>query len=332
MSKPVMSKPVSIVMAIARKDMSDALRDRFILTVTLFLTLAALVSLLTGAIAMATDVATYNEARATLLALGKNAADLAAPEFYPLRLLRGAIEQIEIIGAVLGILTGFRAAVSERGRQTLALILTRPVAQWQFLAGKLTAGALLLAAGLAVVFALGAGLLELTAGTGLGFSDLLRLATVWAAASIYTTAFFLLAFVATLWMKRPANALLLSFIVWLLLVLVAPQIGDTLDPDNQVAGGVFAQLQIPKVEQNRIKAGYATFETIRNGIEISSITKHFERFSFAVLGIKDTYAGKPLGPILVEKTGDVLWIFFTTLGLVGLMFARRLNPERLTKE
>ncbi len=327
-----MSSLASPITAIARKDISDASRDRFILTVTVFLIVAALVSLLTGAIAMATDVATYNEARATLLALGKNAADLAAPEFYPLRLLRGAIEQIEIIGAVLGILAGFRAASSERGRQTLALIMIRPIEQWQFLAGKLTAGALLLSAGLAAVFALAAGLLELTAGTGLGAGDLARIAIVWAAASIYTLAFFMLAFVATLWMKRPANALLLSFIVWLLLVLVAPQIGDTLDPDNQVAGGVFKQLHIPKAEQNRIKRGYATFESIRNGIEISSITKHFERFSFAVLGIKDTYAGKPLAPILVEKSGDALWIIFTAAGLAGLMFSRRLNSERLTKE
>ncbi len=72
--------------------------------------------------------------------------------------------------------------------------------------------------------------------------------------------------------------------------------------------------------------------TIRNGIEVSSITKHFERFSFAVLGIKDSYAGKPLGPIPVEKQGDFFWIFFTTLGLAGLMLVRPLKSDRLTKE
>ncbi len=327
-----MSDRLSPINAIARKDISDALRDRFIVIVTVFLAIAAMTSLVTGAIALATDVATYNSARATLLALGKSSADLAAPEFYPLRLLRGAIEQIEIIGAVLGILAGFRAAASERGRQTLALIMTRPLKQWQFLAGKFVAGTVLLMVGLGIVFALGAGLLELTAGVGLSANDLLRIAIVWLVASLYASGFFLLAFITTLWFRRPANALLFSFIVWLLLVLVAPQIGDTLDPDNQVAGGVFKQLHIPKAEQNRIKAGYATFETIRNGIEVASVTKHLERFSFAVLGIKDTYTGKPLGTILVEKRGDVLWIFFTTLGLAGLMFSRRLKSNRLTKE
>ncbi|MDE3027918.1 MAG: ABC transporter permease subunit, partial [Paracoccaceae bacterium] len=311
---------------------SDALRDRFIVIVTLFLAVAAITSLVTGAVAMSGDVATYNAAKATLLALGKSAADLAAPEFYPLRLLRGAVEQIEIIGAVLGILAGFRAAASERGRQTLALIMTRPVAQWQFLAGKLVAGVGLLAAALAAVFALGALMLELTSGVGLGGNDLLRIVIVWGVSSVYAAAFFLMSFTLALWFKRPANALLVAFMVWLMLVLVAPQIGDTLDPDNQVAGGVFQQLQIPKAEETRIKAGFATFETIRNGIEVSSITKHLERFSFAVLGIKGTYTGVALRPILIEKQGDLLWILFTTLGIGGLMFSRRLKSNRLTKE
>ena len=126
--------------AIAAKDIIDAKRDRFILVVTGFIAIAALAALVTGAIALATDVATYNDAKATLLALGKTLDAIAAPEFYPLKLLRGAIEQIEIIGAVLGILAGFRAAVSERGRQKLALIMTRPVKSWQFLAGKYLAG------------------------------------------------------------------------------------------------------------------------------------------------------------------------------------------------
>ena len=93
------------VRTIAAKDIRDALRDRFILIVTLFLGIAALTALVTGAIALRTDVATYEAAKASLLALGKTADSIAAPEFYPLRLLRGAIEQTEIIGAAIAILT-----------------------------------------------------------------------------------------------------------------------------------------------------------------------------------------------------------------------------------
>jgi hypothetical protein len=39
------------------------------------------------------------------------ASAIAAPEFYPLKLLRGAIEQIEIMGAVIALLAGYRAAL-----------------------------------------------------------------------------------------------------------------------------------------------------------------------------------------------------------------------------
>ena len=327
-----MPKALHPVAIIAAKDISDATRDWFIALMTAFLVLAALVSLLAGAVALATDVATYENAKATLLALGKSADAIAAPEFYPLKLLRGAVEQTEIIGAALAILIGHRAAASERGHQTLALILTRPVRRWQFLAGKVMAGLVLLAVALAGVLVVCAVALHFGSGIGLGLADLWRIAIVWAVALAYTGCFFLLAFVLTLAMKRPPHALLGAFIVWLMLVLIAPQIGDTLDPDNQVAGGVFKQLHIAKPDQVEILKGFAGYETIRTGIEAASITKHFERFGFAVLGIKDTYTGQPLGLILTEKWGDALFILLSFLGLATLALCLPLNPNRLTKE
>ena len=111
-----MSKQSHPFWVIAHKDIRDALHDRFIILVTGFLMLASLTALTVAAIALHTDVATYTQAVQTLLALGKSADMLAAPEFYPLRLLRGFVEHTEIIGAVLGILLGYRAAASERPR------------------------------------------------------------------------------------------------------------------------------------------------------------------------------------------------------------------------
>ena len=321
----------SPIRTIVAKDIRDALRDRFILIVTLFLGLAALTALVTGAIALRTDVATYEAAKATLLALGKTADVIKPPEFYPLRLLRGAIEQTEIIGAAIAILIGYRAASSERGRQTLALMMTRPMRAWQFAAGKALAGISLLASGLAIVLGILAITLHFVSGIGLGPDELLRIAVVWGVAVAYTGCFFLLSFTLALHMKHPSHALLVAFAIWLTLVLIAPQIGDTLDPDNQVAGGVFKQLNIAKPDQIQIMKGFATFETVRNGIEVASVTKHFERFTFAVLGIKDTYAGLPLGPILIEKLGDLIWIFLTALGLGTLLLALPLSPDRLAK-
>ena len=322
---------LSPIRTIGGKDIRDALRDRFILIVTFFLGLAALTALVAGAIALRTDVATYEAAKASLLALGKSADAIKSPEFYPLRLLRGAIEQTEIIGAAIAILVGYRSAASERGRQTLALIMSRPLRAWQFNMGKALAGLGLLAGGLGLVLSVLAIALHFGSGIGLTGGDLVRIAIVWIVATVYTGCFFLLSFMLTLHMRHPTHALLAAFAVWLTLVLIAPQIGDTMDPDNQVAGGVFKQLNIAKPDQIEILKSFATYETIRNGIEIASVTKHFERFSFAVLGIKDTYAGLPLGPILIEKAGDLIWIFLTALGLGTLLLALPLNPNRLAK-
>ena len=328
--RPVPLTPTPI-RTIAAKDIRDALRDRFILIVTAFLGLAALVALTTGAIALRSDVATYEAAKATLLALGKSAAAIKTPEFYPLRLLRGAIEQIEIIGAAIAILIGYRSSASERGRQTLALMLTRPMRRWQFVAGKALAGIGLLAGGLALVLGGLTMLLHRVSGIGLGTDDLARVAIVWGVAVAYTTCFFLVSFILSLHMKQPSHALLVAFAVWLTLVLIAPQIGDTLDPDNQVAGGVFKQLNIAKPDQVEIMKGFATFETVRDSIEQASVTKHFERFTFAVLGIKATYTGMPLGPILIEMLGNLIWILLTALGLGALALALPLQPDRLAK-
>ena len=170
------------------------------------------------------------------------------------------------------------------------------------------------------------------AGVGLSGNDLARVVITWAVASVYVAGFYTLSFGLCLWARQPANGLLYGFAIWLLIVLIAPQIGDTLDPDNQVAGGVFAQLSVPKAEQDRIKAGYAGYEALRNGIEVASVTKHFERFSFAVLGIKDSYTGMPLAAVLSEKRGDALWILLFTLGLGGCVLLRPIAPDRLAKE
>lgn len=322
----------SAISTIALKDARIALRDRFLLVATLALVAATLISLVTGTIAMRTDVATYMAAKQQLLALGKNLGAIAAPEFYPLKLMRGTIEQIEIMGAVIALIAGYRAAVEERGRQTLALILTRPLANWQFLAAKLLGGAGLAAIALAVVFALSGIVLMVGAGVGLSAGDLGRLAITWFVSVLYLSAIFAVGFALSLWLKSPASGLLYAFSLWLLMVLVAPQIGDTMDPDNQVAGGVFSQLSIPKAEQDRIKQGFATYETIRNGIEVSSVAKHYERFTFALLGIKDIYTGKALGPIWADERGDAWFLLLFTLGLGGIVLLRPIRADRLTKE
>jgi len=318
--------------AILAKEFTEAGRDRFFLLLTIFVAAAALASVLTGAIALKFDVATYESAKQTLLALGKSLSAIAAPEFYPLKLLRGAVEQIEIIGAVIGILIGFRSASSERERQRLVLLLSRPVSSGLFLLGKIIAGLTQISLSLGAVFITLTLALVISSGVPLGLDDLTRIVLTWGLSTLYIQFFFLLAFSLTLRLKRPGTAMLISFVVWLVFVLIAPQVGDTLDPDNQVAGGIFKQLHIPKSQQELIKQSYASYETLRNGIESASITKHFERATFAILGIKDTYTGKPIGPILTEKLADILALLIASLAALFATLLQPLNFERIEQE
>jgi ABC-type transport system involved in multi-copper enzyme maturation permease subunit len=220
----------------------------------------------------------------------------------------------------------------ERGHSTLALILTRPLSQSTFLAGKLVGNAVLIVVALEITFAIGAIALALISGVGLDLNDLLRIVIVFAAASVYVISFFLLGFILALSMKRLPTALLLSFAIWLMLVLIAPQIGDTMDPDNQIAGGVFRSLGVAKPDQVEILKSFKTYETIRDGIEETSPAKHFERFSFAILGIKDIYNGQPIATVIADRAANAWSLLGILAVMAALLFARPINLTRLTKE
>ncbi len=327
-----MTNSFAQITAIAGKEIRDARRTYLLFLLTGFLLLAAMVSLTVSAVAMHAQFAEYNEARDFLLSIGKSTAELVPPAFFPMKLLRGFIEHVEIIGAVLGIVLGYRAAAIERGHSTLSLIMTRPLSQSVFLGGKLLGNAVLIAFGLLVTFALGTLTLAVISGVGLGASEYFRIFLVFIAATSYVTCFFIFGFILALRFKMLTTALLVSFAVWLSLVLIAPQIGDTLDPDNQVAGGVFKSLGIAKPLEKEILKSFGTYETIRDGIEQTSPAKHLERLSFAILGIKDTYNGKTLDFIFTERMVDVRWMLATLLVLLGALFIFPINISKLAKE
>ena len=317
---------------IARKEVFDARRTSLLAVIAGFMLTAGSVALIVAALAQYEEVATYNSSRDLLLSLGKSLDVIAPPAFFPLKLLRGFIEYIEILGAVLGIVLGYRAAAIERGRNTLGLILTRPLRQSTFIAGKLLGNFVLIGAVLTLTFLAGAAGVAALGGVGLSGSEMLKLAFTDFAAILYVAAFFTMGFALALTMKKLPHALLAAFTIWLALVLIAPQIGDTLDPDNQVAGGVFRTLGIAKPQELEILKSFGTYETIRDGIEQASPAKHFERWSFALTGIKDVYNGQPFAAVATDRLNDLIWVIGILAALVLIVFAHRLDVARLAKE
>lgn len=127
-------------------------------------------------------------------------------------------------------------------------------------------------------------------------------------------AFFLILAVAMAVLISNGNkALLLTIIVWLLLAFVFPQIGDTMDMDNQLPGGFFAQMGMNRDQEQKLLQNFKFYETLRNGIEEMSPTKHYERVSFALLNVKPGFEKNTPMEVLQLK-----WI--NLLGLIAPSF------------
>jgi ABC-2 type transport system permease protein len=114
--------------------------------------------------------------------------------------------------------------------------------------------------------------------------------------------------------KHLTSALVIALALWLVFVLILPQIGDTMDPDNQVPGGLFKSLQVDKAHEQRVISHFSGYETTRNYVEVSSITKQLERPTFAYLGINDSYNQKSLSFVSVRMWPNILSLL---LGLAG---------------
>jgi hypothetical protein len=62
-----------------------------------------------------------------------------------------------------------------------------------------------------------------------------------------------------------------------------------------------------------VMSHFAGFDAVRNGIEVASIEKHFERLTFGFLGIKAQYNQQPLSYIWAD-----LFPYAITLAVASL--------------
>ncbi len=308
------------ILTVARKEYRDALRNHVFMIFLAFLIVLTGISLYVGALNFQAKVALFDRTYQALIAGGQSVTNLVKPEFFPLQLLRATIEYLEIIGAILAISLGYLSIAKEKGNNTLPLIFTRPITRTRYYLGKLLGNAAVLTSVCAVLFFGIIGVLMFIGGVHLSLIEMVKILLSSLATLVYLSIFFLFAALCTTLMRFPANALILSFVIWLFFVLLVPQIGDTMDTDNQVPGGFFNAIHVDKPQSKIILQQFTTYETTRNGVEETSITKHYERLTFALLGIKDIYSGKSLGYIFLDKAWEILWLigFLLTFGFASL--------------
>jgi len=318
----------SKVLTLAGHEYRSAARSGVLFLLTLSMVIVATGSITIASYDFKSQVADYAAYLAQAKAAGTTVT--AAPLFFPLQLLRGVIEYVQIIGAVIAIGLGYLSVARERSGNTLPLILTRPVRGRELFFGRLLGATALITTILVVTAAISVIVIGIVGGRWLNGSELIRLSIAFGVAVIYMLLFYALGTWLTARSKNVANGLVVALVIWLSVVLIIPQIGDTMDPDNQVPGGLFAALQVQKPDEKKVLAHFATYETIRNTLEETSLTKHYERLTFAVTGIKDKYNGKPLGSIAYAKRADIESILFYMALLSGLMWLglRRQNMTR----
>jgi ABC-type transport system involved in multi-copper enzyme maturation permease subunit len=278
---------------ISSKELLDIRRDPLLAILVGFLSFAVVISVVIGAADFKVQLDAYNLYVQQLVSAG-SAVVPAAPQLFPMQLLRGGIEYIEILGALFAVVLGYGTIAKEKYRGTLDLILTRPLGRFSLVGGKLLGLAVLWLAVVAFLTVVSTMAIATVGGASLSSHDLIRIVIASAAAWIYLVFWSALSVGLTVLARQLSTGLIVGLVIWLVVVLIMPQIGDTMDPDNQVPGGLFASLQIKKADELTVMSHFASFDAVRNGIEVASIEKHFERLSFGFLGIKTQYNQQPL--------------------------------------
>jgi ABC-2 type transport system permease protein len=331
-NKNIKNNSPNPVFTIAKKEYTDAVKNKLFITLLIFLLVLTLVSIVVASLDFQGKVADYNNSLKILKDLGKITDVKAPPQFYPLQMLRGVINYLEIIGAILGIILGYLSIAKEKGKGTLQLILARPIKRPDIISGKILGNSLLIFSVLGIVSFFIYLIIAVIGGAFLNSTEIIKLLLTIIFSYIYIMFFFCLSSILTLKMSSLTQALAICFTIWLVFVLILPQIGDTMDPDNQIPGGFFQSMNISKPQEKEILAKFHTYETTRNAVEESSITKHYERMSFALLGIKDNYNGADLGLIFKERWRDAVWLLSFLIITIVIEYSVLSNKNKNFKE
>ena len=301
---------------IAKKEFQDIYRSRTLSIMLGLLLTLTVTSILISTLVFRSQVTQYETSLAVLQSLGKIPTE-AAPKLFPLNLLRGVVDYLEIIGAIIGILLGYLSISKEKNTKALKLLLSRPITKKDVVAGKIFGNFLFVSL---IVFFVAAVILTsfyVIGGITLTIVELIKILIFALISIIYIMLFFTLSFFLSVQQKTLSNALIICFVIWLVFVLVLPQIGDTMDPDNQVPGGFFKSMGFDKQQEYAVMAKFSGYEKTRDFIEQLSITKHYERAGFALFGIKPIYNEMILSNILVDQLFNITSLL--VLFVIGIL-------------
>jgi len=315
----------SRILTLARHEYRTAVRSRILVALLAIVITITAISVYIGSVDHRSKLADYEAYKAAARAGG--ITQIAPSLLAPLSLLRGSFEYLEIIGAVIAITLGYLTVSRERSNRTLALIRSRPVSAGEQASGSLLGALGVISTLIGVTAVVGVVCVGVIGNDWINAAQAFELLLAYLAAIVYMGVFYCVGAIATANTRIAANGLMIALAVWLIVVLILPQLGDTLDADNQLPGGLFSAIGLDRAGETTILAHFSAYENTRIGIEELSFAKHFERFAFAMTEVQDKYRGFSLGQLLNEKRNDIAWLLlYPTVAMLWLLRSFRRQP------
>lgn len=318
-------------MTVCKKEVRDFSRSRFFILLFIFLGIVMALSVAVAAADYRTKLADYNQYLSAIQASGASPS-LTQPQLFPLQLMRGSIEYLELLGALFAVIIGYGMIAKEKHRGTLQLLFSRPLGTYSLAWGKIIALAVLWLLAVVGIFAITTIAIITIGNATLHPIDFLRLGIATMLAWAYLLLWSAVGMGLASMHKRLSTALIVGLVLWLVVVLIVPQIGDTMDPDNQVPGGLFKSLQVDKAHEKAVIAKFNGYESTRNFLETTSIAKHYERPSFAYLGIKDEFNQKPIAYVWHKTYSYSLWLLGGLAASISFAVLSSTKRKLLRKE
>ncbi len=320
-----MSEKALPIYTIAKKELRDAFRSRLFVILLLMLAVLVVFSVVLGSLQVKISVDSFRQSVALLQSIGKT--DLpASPTLNPLSASKSFTNYIGMIGALLGIALGNAAIRREREGGTLRLILTRQTSRGMLINGKVLGNSVLLFGISTLFFLIAAVSVPAIGHWQMTADENWRLAFFLANGFLYMMFFYLLSMLLTLVMSSSEKALLITVIIWLVLAFILPQIGDTMDMDNQISGGFFASMGMSRAQEKQVLTQFGFYEWIRNAFEELSPLKHFERIGYALLNVKPGFEENTALQIVGVKWWDLICLVIPNAALwitASAIFRRR---------
>ncbi len=317
---------MAALLTIAKKEITDVFKNKFYMIILAMLIGLTVVSIILGAYQVRVSVEEYNQSIAFLKSLGKTELP-AMPNLNPIASSKSFVNYIGMLGALIAMILGNQAITSERKNGTLRLILSKEVFRDGFLSGKLL-GNLIVLFGITVICAAITFLaIGLIGSVTLSSAEIIRMLLFFLMSFLFMGFFLALGMIFAVMFRNEKKALLITIMIWLVLAFVFPQIGDTMDMDNQLPGGFFAQMGMTKQQEEQVTSKFQFYESFREGIEQLSPTKHYERVSFALLNVKPGFESNTPIQVLGLKWVDIVGLTVPTVLLLLITYMVFLKRE-----